>query len=370
MGTQAQPNVGSALVQAEQPQRAVAQAETSSTAVAAREKAAVEARYLMALRQPRNPDLARQRLMVRCDAPLFAAVAEYSKPIGGKSVTGASIRLAEEMARLWGNIDVQSTITFDDHERRIVNVSATDLETNFSQSQDIILLKTVERRFPKSTDVVIKTRLNSRNESVSIIEADEEAFIVKQNANISKTRRQMILAVIPGDLQEEALERTRATRRLKDAQDPNGARKAIADSFFRMGVMADQLTEYLGQPTLESITDAQLELLRQIYTAVREGETTWKEVMDDRRPSSQVGDAVNEKPAGKGTSGLAQTLKKNRPEPQESQAEGYRVDLGDKTAATYANATDAYKAIQEGRIKVSDKIKEQVAVDADNERKD
>jgi hypothetical protein len=302
VATSAQPSTGMQL--AEQPTAPVAVAETSSSAVAAREKASVEARFLVAINRPRNFDVARQRLIRRCESPEFAEVAEYSKPIGGKKVTGGSIRLMEEIARQYGNIDVRGTVTFDDRERRIVHVSATDLETNYSQSVDVILEKTVERRSPRTGDVVISSRANSRGDTVYRIEADEDTFFVKQNAAVAKARREMIRAVVPGDLVEEALRTATETRQSRDAKDPAGARKAIADAFFKVGVMASQLAEYLDKPSLEAITQAELEMLRQIYTAIKEGETTWAEVMADKRPVAHSDAKVE----GKGAQGLKGAL--------------------------------------------------------------
>src|SRR4051812_3002460 len=128
MATQAQPHSQSLALAPAAPVLPVV--ETASTAVAAREKAAVEARFLVAINRPRNPDAARVRLLARAKAPQFAAVAEYAKPVGGKKVRGASIRMMEEIARQWGNVDVQSPVVFDDDERRIIRVTATDLESN------------------------------------------------------------------------------------------------------------------------------------------------------------------------------------------------------------------------------------------------
>ena len=253
--------------------------ETASVAVAAREKAAVEARYLVAMGRPRNPDLARTRLMKRCETPRFADLAEYSKPVGGnKKATGGSIRLMEEIARQWGNIDVQSTIVFDDEERRIIRVTATDLESNYPASIDVILEKTVERKNPRPGEEIVSQRVNSKGETVFRIKADEDAFLVKQGANVAKARREMIRAIVPGDLVEEALERCMATRRSEVKRDPSAARKRIADSFYQIGVMPNSLCDYLGKPSLEAVTEAELEVLRAIYTAIRDGETTWREV--------------------------------------------------------------------------------------------
>lgn len=298
---------GSALV----PAAPVAIVETAASAVAAREKAAVEARYLVALHRPRNPDNARLRLLARCESPIFSEVAEYAKPVGGgKKATGASIRMMEEVARQWGNIDVQSQVTFDDPDRRNIRVTATDLESNYAASVDVILEKTVERRNPRQGEEVVGSRTNSTGQTVYRIRADEDSFLVKQNAAISKARRECIRAVVPGDLVEEAMHRCADTRRGEVKKDPAAARKRLADAFFSLGVMPGQLCEYLGKPSLEGITEAEIEILRVIFASIKEGDTTWPEVMEEKRPSATNGEAKSE---GRGTSSLKDKLQRKAP---------------------------------------------------------
>lgn len=301
----------------------VAAGETSSSAIAAREKAAVEARYLVALHRPRNPDLARARLLARCQSARFAEVAEYAKPVGGgKKVCGASIRMMEEVARQWGNIDVQATVVFDDAERRIIRVTAVDLESNYPASLDVILEKTVERRNPRPGDEVLGSRTNSTGATVYRIAADEDAFLVKQNANISKARRECIRAIVPGDLVDEAMERCGETRRGEVKQDPAAARKRLADAFFGLGVMPDQLCELLDKPSLEAVTEAEIELLRAVYAGMKDGEATWADVMEEKRGGAKAeatGDAPT-KSAGKGTASFKAAVSKPTPAP-ESDAE-------------------------------------------------
>lgn len=295
----------------------VAAGETSSSAIAAREKAAVEARYLMALHRPRNADMARQRLLVRCGSPRFAEVAEYAKPVGGgKKARGASIRMMEEVARQWGNVDVQVMVVFDDLERRILHVTATDLESGYSASLPVSLEKTVERRSPRDGDEVLATRVNSEGHLVSRIRADEDAFLVKQNANISKTRRECIRAVVPGDLVDEAMQVCATTRQNEVKADPAAARKRIADSFFSLGVMASQLCELLGKPSLEALTEAEIEYLRFIYAAMKDGEATWTQVIEDHGKKPAANGESGAAPA-KGSEGLKAKLeaKKKKPEP-------------------------------------------------------
>lgn len=302
---------GSLLVEQQKENGAapLAVTETSAHAVAAREKAAVEARFLVAINRPRNFDLARQRLLQRCQSPQFAAVAEYAKPIGNKKVRGASIRMMEEVARQFGNVDVQSQVTFDDRERRNIRVTATDLETNYSQSVDVILEKTVERKSPRTGDEILGSRINSMGEKVYRITADEDAFFVKQNANIAKARREMIRAIVPGDLVDEAMSLCANTRKNETAEDPAGARKRIADAFFALGIMADQLADYLGKPSLEAVTDAEIDVLRSIYAGMKDGETTWAEVIEQK--SGAMTDAP--KSTATGTAGLKERLGKREP---------------------------------------------------------
>lgn len=279
-------------------------AETAATAAAAREKAAVEARYLVAINRPRNVDAFRLRLLQACERPGFAEVAEYAKPVGQSKVRGPSIRFVEEALRHFGNVDTPTVVTLDDDERRIIRISVTDLETNTSFSTDVILMKTVERKKPKPGDEVLRVRTNSQGEQVSIIRATEDDFLNKQNAAVSKAIRNNGLRVLPSDIVEEAMEQARMTVKNRDAQDPAAARKKIVDAFFALGVMPQQLVEVLGH-ALESVTAAELTLLRSLYTALKDGQATWPEIAEtfgEKKKAAAQSQA-------KGTAGLKDQLR-------------------------------------------------------------
>ena len=68
--------------------------ETTAGALAAQAKAAVEARYIMAMQRPRDWDQVRLSLLKECDRTNFAEVAIYRKPVG-QGIEGPSIRFAE-----------------------------------------------------------------------------------------------------------------------------------------------------------------------------------------------------------------------------------------------------------------------------------
>lgn len=257
--------------------------ETSGTAVAAREKAAVEARFLVALHRPRNSDQARLRILDACRRPKFAEAARYRKPVGnGKHVQGLSIRFAEEAGRQWGNLDVSAMIVFDDAERRIYRVVGTDLETNWSVEQDVIVEKFVERLQTRDGDEVLSSRTNSRGKTTYRIAASEDALLTKSNAQVSKARRNMILALIPSDVQEEAVEAVIETQKDRDAKDPAGARKRLLDAFWTLGVTPKQIDDLTGRP-LDQLNPAELDLLRTTYTAIRDGEAVWADAVDELR---------------------------------------------------------------------------------------
>lgn len=279
--------------------------DTASTAVAAQAKALVEARYIMAIRRPRDMDVVRERMLKECLRPSFAAVARYTKPIGrdrSKWPSGPSIRFAEAAVRCMTNITVETMTVYDDREKRIVRVMVTDLEANVPYSQDITIAKTIERRQKKDGDTVISTRANSYGDTLYILEATDDDIINKQQALISKVVRTLGLRLIPGDIVDECMDQVLVTQANGDAQDPDTAKRKLFDAFAALGVQAHQLKEYLGHEA-QSLAPKDLADLRSLYAAIRDGETTWREVMDTRAASaeSKTGslDAVREAAAGK-----------------------------------------------------------------------
>jgi hypothetical protein len=261
--------------------------ETASTALAAQAQAVIQARYIMAERHPRDLDVVREKLIKECKRPNFCEVAIYNKPIG-KGITGLSIRFAEAAIRCMTNIDISTQTIFDDEERRIVRVSVTDLEANVPYSQDVTITKSVERRNLKQGETPIRTRLNSTGQQLYILPGTDDDILNKQGALISKAVRTLGLRIIPGDLADEAERLIRQTLMQKDAQDPDAARKRIFDGFAELGVSADQLKEYLGG-SVEGLSPKELSELRGLYTALRDGETSWREIIDAKKPAESAG---------------------------------------------------------------------------------
>ncbi|MBI9081612.1 MAG: hypothetical protein JEY79_17970 [Pseudodesulfovibrio sp.] len=255
-------------------------------AIAAREsaRAIIESAYQMALIKPRDEDEARDRILTACKRPGFAAVVEYSKPIGGKPVTGPSIRYVELALREWGNIKVDSPVIYEDDNIRRVRVTVLDLQTNAQFNKDIQVKKTVERRKIKGReDDLISQRTNSYGDTVFILRATNEEVDVKASSAISKAIRTEGNRVLPQDITAEAMAAARETLRASDKADPDAAKRRILDAFSPLGVKPRHIKEYLGHD-IETMSPAELQELRGVYSAISEGSTTWAECMDAKNP--------------------------------------------------------------------------------------
>lgn len=306
----------------------------ATAALVAKARAEIEARYTMAMHRPRRMDQVRQNIMMECRRPGFAKAAIYKKPIGD-GVFGLSIRFAEAAARHFGNIAMEVTQIYDDEDSRIMRVSATDLETNVVWPMDVTIAKTVERRHLKRGQQCIAQRTNSYGDLVYIVPASEDDLLTKQGALVSKALRVCILRIIPGNLQDEAYDICNEILKDAAAKDPDEARNSMCDSFAELHVMPAQLEEWLGHE-LAIATPAEIEQLRRMYVAIRDGEGTWPEMLAARaeflasnKPKSKMDKAVEQveakaaakaaaaDPNAKGTAAVKDKIKGRQGKPEQ-----------------------------------------------------
>lgn len=265
--------------------------ESAASSVAAQAKAMVEARYIMAVRRPRHWDQVRQDLLKECRRPSFAnnKSTYYRKPIGD-GVEGLGIRFVEVALRCMTNVLVETTMIFEDDLKEIHRVCVTDLESNLTYPLDVRVTRTVERSKPEADGSFLSVRKNSRGYNVYTITATDDDLLNKRAAQISKAIRTLGLRIIPGDLQDEAEAIIKAIRLDEAARDPDAERKRIADSFAAINVTAADLTEYLGH-SLGACSPAELVNLRGIYGAIRDGESSWQSVMENKAAQTEKGGA-------------------------------------------------------------------------------
>ena len=236
----------------------------------------------MAMRHPRDLDVVRAKLLKDCKRPGFAQSARYLKPIG-RGVEGPSIRFAEAAIRAMGNISIESATIYDDYQKRIIRVSARDLESTVTYFSDTAIEKTVERSGFQEGDEVVKTRKNRNGKMVYSIVATEDDLLNKQNAMISKAIRNNGIRLVPADIVEECMEQVIRTMKDSNAQDPEATKRRMFDAFEGIGIPVGEVKLFLGHDA-KVLSDQEMMGLRQLFNALKDGDTTWREVMEMRKP--------------------------------------------------------------------------------------
>jgi hypothetical protein len=295
----------------------------ATQALVAKARADIEARWTMALHRPRNMDQVRALLMKECARPGFADAAIYHKPIGD-GIEGLSIRFAEAAARCFGNIAMDVAQIYDDESTRVMRVAATDLETNVTWPQDVTITKTVERRYLRNGQTAVAQRTNSYGDLVYLVSATDDDLLNKQNALVSKALRTAILRIIPGNLQDEAFDKCNAILKDKAAKDPDAARNAVCDGFASLNIQPMDLVEWLGHD-LAVATPAEIEQLRRLFVAIRDGEATWPQALEQRaeqlaakKPKDDKKAKAPSKTDTKGAGSVKEQLKNKQPQPQQA----------------------------------------------------
>lgn len=235
MGLPSNVNAGAVTIEA---QRAITEAQT---------------KIQIAKMFPRNETGAFDKLMFACSQQGFAEDAFYSLPRGDKSISGPSIRMAEEIARVYGNFTYGHRELSRGQGKSEVEVFAWDIENNNYTSRQITVMHVMDT---KSGSYALKS----------------QADIDTRIANIaSKQLRGRILSLIPKWMLSEAVARCRATLAGGTSAEQRAERVAnLEKRFAARNVSKANLEQYLGTP-LSLITEDQIADLFGVYTALKDG---------------------------------------------------------------------------------------------------
>jgi hypothetical protein len=194
--------------------------------------AEVQAAVVVAQQRPRNMDAALGEMRRSCAQPRLAQRAFYAFPRGGETVSGASVYLARELARVWGNIQ------YGIHELRRNDVEgysemqawAWDLQTNTRTASTFVV------PHKRDTKRGVKALTDLRD-------------IYENNANAGARRvRECIFAVLPPWFTGEAEELCNSTMSAGTPEElDEKINKAVA-AYERRGIALNQLEGKLGRP--------------------------------------------------------------------------------------------------------------------------
>lgn len=219
------------------------------------ERAVAEAqgKIFIAKRFPRDPNAVFEEVKLACQQHSLASVAFYSVPRGeGGSVTGPSIRLAEEIARAWGNLDWGHRELSRSEGKSEVEVYAWDMQTNTHSRRQITVMHVIDRR--------TGARPCKDQKEIDDLIANKA----------SKQVRGRLLAILPKWLVEAAKDECRNTLASVNPDQLKNRVTAMIEAFSKFGVTKDQIAEYLGHPIV-AITGDDLAELTGIYNSIREG---------------------------------------------------------------------------------------------------
>jgi len=265
--------------------------ELAASATQARVTAMVQAKFVMALKNPRDPAVVREKLLGRCAQLDFADVAIYRRPQGKKKneetgrweeniIEGLSIRFVEEAIRVNRNMAIETAVLYDDDEKQVLRIAVVDYEDVTESSSEITVYKTIERRELKKNQRPLSVRANSYGEPVYILPASDDDLRMKVARATSMTIRQNGLRMLPGGLVAEAKRRVYETLKNQDkGKDPLTVRREVADKFAELGISAAQIADYFGGVSIEQINNDQLLELRIVGATVRSGEGTWRDAI-------------------------------------------------------------------------------------------
>jgi hypothetical protein len=251
--------------------------ESAASMMAAREAKAVEVRALMAERHPRSVEKFRDGVLAACKRAGFADMAMYAKPIGGKDVTGLSIRFAEEAIRHWKNAEVSVSIVAEDDESRTLEAVASDYENNIHYRVQARVSKFVWRLSPKQGEEVHGQKVNSNGRQTYLVRADEDALFTAERAAAAKAMREVTLKLMPSDILEECESQIDKTLEALGG-DPAKFLVRLLGKFEKVGVVREQLERLTGKD-LGVLNIAELKRLDRIHNAISQNETDWETVM-------------------------------------------------------------------------------------------
>lgn len=234
--------------------------------------AEVQAAVTVAQRCPRDETAAIEKAIASCRTWEVASTAFFKLPRGKESVTGETIRLAEELARCWGNIDYGiMELARDDAARQSEMLAfAWDLETNTKSRMTFIV--------PHMRD--------KKGGPVALIDM---AAIYENNANNGARRlRECIFRVLPPYLKEAAkavcfktLEKGKGDKSLE-------VRSAEAvEAFKGIGIARDRLEARAGP--VRNWTAIDIANLEVSFMSIRRNEVS----AEDEFPRAGVDETVD-----------------------------------------------------------------------------
>lgn len=245
--------------------------------------AEVQAAVVVAQRSPRDVTAAMTEMRTVCRIPQLAERAFFRFNRGG-TVTGESVHLARELARVWGNI--------------VYGLTELSRDDAAAQSEMMAFAWDMQTNARAQTAFIVPHQRDTKGGAKALTDMRD---IYENNANMGARRlREMIFAVLPVWFREEAAELCRRT--LEDGGgQPLVARIAgCIEAFAEQGVTKAQLERKMGRRS-DAFTAQDLATLTVVLKSIRRGEVRAEDefARDELAAPAQGADPLEAASAGK-----------------------------------------------------------------------
>lgn len=241
----------------------------------ARSEIKEKSKFAIAKQFRRDETRATKKLLEAAKIPDFAAKCYYSYPRGKSEVFGGSINLALEMARVFGNIDIERIIVDPDKEldKRTIRVSVTDLETNMHSSAEATFKKLIQR-----------VQADGRT---AWVQPDERDLRELTNRHFAILTRNCIFDIVPRWLTKRIVDVARdSVKKQTRRMDINELREAVLRQLEDMAVYKQQVEDYIGH-SYETTSAEELVELRGIIQSIRDGATKPEDYFRKRQETTE-----------------------------------------------------------------------------------
>lgn len=231
------------------------------TIESSRAVAEAQGKLIIAKNFPRNEYESYAKVIEACKRKSLAEKALYSYPRSGSTISGPSIRLAEELARCWGNIDFGIKELSQKEGESEMQAYCWDMETNTISSQTFVVPHV---RDTKTGQQKLK---NQRD-------------IYENNANMAGRRlRARILAVLPPDLVEKAVAECKKTLAGNNDMPLKDRIKNMVVAFEKFGVKLEVIEKRLDR-SIDTMTAEDISEYVGIYNSLRDGNSSISDWFD------------------------------------------------------------------------------------------
>jgi len=243
---------------------------TQTDMMVARQAQEVQVAMLAAKKFPRDELQAMDRIKKAAQRASLAEVAIYSYPRGGQNVTGPSIRLAEAIAQNWGNMDF-GVLELERREGASEMMAyAWDLETN-----------------TRSIRMFTVRHIRDTKQGGKVLTDERDVYEISANQGARRVRA-CIMAVVPGDVVEMAVQESRKTLADKDSRPVAEILKEMLKAFKDLGVSKEMIERYMDKPAADLLKEELVDL-RGVYKAIKDGQSKIEDYF--KKPAVEIADA-------------------------------------------------------------------------------